>query len=215
MEDATPNKHQARTDETRRLLLQAAEAVFVRDGYEAAQLEEIATLAGRTKGSIYAQFKSKEDLFFVLFEGLTDGYRAGVEELLKNPASKQENIAKIKEFHLRFIKKSGWLMLILEFKLFALRHPESKARIRKAIAAIYPPDRERSFAKIFGSGGRGKQSISRSAANAALVPMLSGLLLAAHFEPTLLGEAQLQVIVSKVFDALMAAPRQRTRKESV
>jgi len=63
-----PNKNELRTRETRELLIRSAETIFVRDGYERAELGEIATLAGRTKGAIYGQFKSKEDLFIALFD---------------------------------------------------------------------------------------------------------------------------------------------------
>src|SRR6266702_1981816 len=52
------SKHELRTRETRELLLHAAETIFVRDGYEGAELGEVAALAGRTKGAIYAHFKS-------------------------------------------------------------------------------------------------------------------------------------------------------------
>jgi AcrR family transcriptional regulator len=57
------NKNERRTKETRDLLLRSAETIFVRDGYEGAELGEIASLAGRTKGAIYAHFENKEDLF--------------------------------------------------------------------------------------------------------------------------------------------------------
>ncbi len=59
---------QARTKETRRLLLEAAEKIFVRDGFEKAQVAQIAAAAGRTKGAVYAHFKNKEDFFLALFE---------------------------------------------------------------------------------------------------------------------------------------------------
>jgi AcrR family transcriptional regulator len=62
-----PNKNELRTKETRELLLRAAGTIFVRDGYEGAELGEIASLAGCTKGAIYCHFKSKEDLFIALF----------------------------------------------------------------------------------------------------------------------------------------------------
>ena len=78
----TTNKHELRTRETRSLLLQAAETIFVRDGYEGAELGEIAALAGRTKGAIYAQFKSKEDIFLALIEERALCYRARMEKLL-------------------------------------------------------------------------------------------------------------------------------------
>jgi AcrR family transcriptional regulator len=44
-------------------ILDAALRVFSEKGLEAAKLEEIATLAGVSKGTIYLYFQSKEDLF--------------------------------------------------------------------------------------------------------------------------------------------------------
>ena len=74
------NKHKLKTQETRKLLLRSAEKIFARDGYEAADLGEIASMAGRTKGAIYAHFKGKEDLFLAIFEERTA--RMG-EQLMK------------------------------------------------------------------------------------------------------------------------------------
>ena len=62
------NKHQVKTEATLRSVLDASERVFVRDGYERAQIETIAAEAGRTKGAVYAHFRSKEDIFFALLE---------------------------------------------------------------------------------------------------------------------------------------------------
>jgi AcrR family transcriptional regulator len=64
---AVTSGQQARTDATRRKLLAAAENIFARDGFEAARLEDIAGLAGYTRGAFYANFQSKEDIFFVCF----------------------------------------------------------------------------------------------------------------------------------------------------
>src|SRR5471032_2224839 len=62
------SRQQARTDATRKKLLAAAEKIFARSGYEAARLEDIATAAGYTRGAFYANFDSKEDIFFALLE---------------------------------------------------------------------------------------------------------------------------------------------------
>src|SRR5271168_4531433 len=95
------NKHELRTKETRELLLRAAETIFVRDGYEGAELGEIAALAGRTKGAIYAQFKSKEDVFLALVEDNMLRHRARMEPLLNSSTSVKGNIAVMREFYLK------------------------------------------------------------------------------------------------------------------
>ena len=48
---------------TRAQLIDAAAAVFARHGYVAASLDEVAEEAGLTKGAVYSNFDSKEDLF--------------------------------------------------------------------------------------------------------------------------------------------------------
>ena len=80
----TQSRQQLRTTETRARLLDAAEEVFVRDGYESAQLDEIAALADRSKGAVYTHFKSKEDLFLALFEHRTRSYIDRLVSSLRN-----------------------------------------------------------------------------------------------------------------------------------
>src|SRR3984885_2650881 len=57
-----------RTQATRRKLLDAAKRIFAQDGFEAARLEDIAAGAGYTRGAFYANFESKEDIFFALLD---------------------------------------------------------------------------------------------------------------------------------------------------
>ena len=50
----------------RRRLLDAALPVFASHGFEAATLDQVAEAAGLTKGAIYSNFASKDDLFFAM-----------------------------------------------------------------------------------------------------------------------------------------------------
>ena len=60
------NKHQQKSEATRRKLIDAALRIFARDGFEAARLEDIAKESGHTRGAFYANFDTKEDLFLAL-----------------------------------------------------------------------------------------------------------------------------------------------------
>jgi AcrR family transcriptional regulator len=63
---------QARAIQTRRVILEAAGAVFDEFGYESATIAEILARAGVTKGALYFHFASKEELARgVLGEALT------------------------------------------------------------------------------------------------------------------------------------------------
>ncbi|HZD71914.1 MAG TPA: helix-turn-helix domain-containing protein, partial [Actinomycetes bacterium] len=46
----------------------AARRVFARRGYHDASVEEVAEEAGFSKGAVYSNFTSKEDLFVTLLE---------------------------------------------------------------------------------------------------------------------------------------------------
>jgi len=53
---------------TRERILDAAEAIFLENGVAQTSLEEIAHLAGVTRGAIYWHFKNKVDIFSALME---------------------------------------------------------------------------------------------------------------------------------------------------
>ena len=62
-----PRLSRAETKEnTHRLLLEAAQNVFMRLGYQGATLDRIAAAAGFTKGAVYAHFRGKQALFLEL-----------------------------------------------------------------------------------------------------------------------------------------------------
>ena len=202
-----PNKNELRTKETRDLLLRSAETIFVRDGYEGAELGEIAALAGRTKGAIYGHFKSKEDLFIALFAERMTLYANRMYELLVGSTSLEQNLRILREFYVGTLEDKNWSLLLLEFKLFAIRHPESKERLQKARKELIPKaHKEEEFWIFFGAGGQGKTAVSRSAAVAALGPILSALTIEAEFSPDILDEHTLRTMANRLFDALLPPP---------
>jgi AcrR family transcriptional regulator len=200
------NKHELRTRETRSLLLQAAETIFVRDGYEGAELGEIAALAGRTKGSIYAQFKSKEDIFLALIEDRTRCHRAQMHEILANTTTVDENIAAVRNFILQRMEDTAWSLLLLEFKIFAMRHPESKKRLQDLYAGIFYQTDEKKLANLLGEAAKGKNAISRAIAIQALQPVITGLVLEAQLNTALSDRNVLRKVAGRLFDALLEVP---------
>jgi len=202
------SKHELRTRETRELLLHAAETIFVRDGYEGAELGEIAALAGRTKGAIYAHFKSKEDIFLALVEHKAQRYRVQMDELLAKSASVEGNLAAFRQFILGLAKDEAWSLLLLEFKLFTIRHPESKKRLQSFYAEFHSSDRETRYAELLGTAGKGKKAVSRTIAVHTLQPVLSALLLESRFDPDLFDADAIRKVVTRIFDAMLEGPSQ-------
>lgn len=195
------NKQQLRTRETQARLLNAAEEIFVRDGYEAAQLDAIAARAGRSKGAVYTHFKSKEDLFLALFEHRTRTYIDKLVHSLEHCSNQRQSMAAFRQFFVELGEDTTWPILTLEFKLFALRHPRSKERLRKAFEMAKPPQSDAGEDRMFGPLTR-KQKADKDLAVVALGPILSGLTLERHFEPRILTEKGVRRLLGRIFDAL-------------
>src|SRR5689334_14386723 len=128
---AEMTKHQRRTEATRRALLDAARRIFARDGFEASRIEDIAAATGHTRGALYAHFSSKEDLFFALFEQEAGDRLRELKSVLERRPDAQKRLTELRKFYVARVADRQWVMLSLEFKLFALRHPRLRARLAR------------------------------------------------------------------------------------
>src|ERR1700757_3101621 len=120
------SRQQQRTAATRTKLLAAAQVIFARDGFEASRLEEIAARAGFTRGAFYAHFDSKEDLLFALMERVITEKVDAIRALLDRCESPDERLQALREYYASLAGDRSWVLLLLEFKLFALRHPQAR-----------------------------------------------------------------------------------------
>lgn len=128
---AAHNKKQQKSEHTRGQLLRAAEKIFTRDGFEAAKLEEIAALAGYTRGAFYANFGSKEDLFVAMVEEHIQGHIENLRKVAEswNDYAPEKRLAALREQFTCTAKDRAWAIMGLELKLFSLRHPELKTKV--------------------------------------------------------------------------------------
>jgi len=120
-----------RTEQNRSLVLAAARRVFLARGYHGATLEQIADEAGFSKGVVYSQFDSKADLFLTLL-------RARIEERSADNARVASSrpsggVAALLE-HLAGVDRAEpeWMLLLIEFRVHAARHPEINRRYAEA-----------------------------------------------------------------------------------
>lgn len=194
------NKHQVKTEATLHSVLDAAEAIFVRDGYERAQIETIAAQAGRTKGSVYAHFRSKEDIFFALLERKAKERRETFHRVAQGESSEARKLEIIKDIFLEAFNDESWPILMLEFKLFALRNKASFRRVKKLYQLIYE-DVVRNW-PIQGPLGRSDRNDRVQIALGILRGIPSGIALEKQFNPTLTSSGETRQALAKVFDAL-------------
>jgi AcrR family transcriptional regulator len=70
---------------TRGAVLDAAQALFVQDGYEATSMDDIARSSRVSKGAVYYHFADKQDLFAALFRATQANALAAAAEAASQP----------------------------------------------------------------------------------------------------------------------------------
>ena len=135
------NKHQQKTEATRRKLLAAGLRIFARDGFEAARIEDIAAETGHTRGAFYAHFDTKEDLFLALLEENASNRLGDLQRRLEKSAGAADRLRILRKFYLARAKDAESVLLTLEFKLFALRRPKMRARVAAASSCMQQQSR--------------------------------------------------------------------------
>lgn len=186
---------QDRSKKTRELLLAAAYRVFVRDGFESAQIDTIAREAGRTKGAVYAHFENKEHLFLSLLE---QRIRAVAEQMDAVVAAEDDPARSIDLFRaaLTDLGDPEWAILNLELKLYAMRHPQAAERIRIAFRRIHDGEAAGIVSKRLSDGRPATGRLS------ALWGIMSAIVLDMNFDPDLLSRKEARLILGEVFDGL-------------
>jgi AcrR family transcriptional regulator len=197
-------KHQQRTEATRRALLDAALRIFARDGFEASRIEDIAGATGHTRGAFYAHFNSKEDLFFALFEQEARGRLRDLRSALEECPDSTGRLRALRKFYVARVSDRQWVMLALEFKLFALRHPKLRARLARTHRRIRGSLKVEMISKLIPEimqSGRESREVRR----VALEAVLNGLVLEYAYDPETISQAQATAVLGRMFDVLMAA----------
>lgn len=196
------SRHQEKTDITRARFLQAAEKIFARDGFEAAKLEEIAADAGYTRGAFYANFDTKEDLFLALLEREISSRIANLRKHVAKYASPSDKLAALRDFWLDMCLDRRWSLLALEFKLFAVRHPEVKTRLVAMHRKLVSSGVEL-LEQIMDGLGR-KLPVSAHAVGIAFFVLSSGLTMEHMLDRTVMSETTVRKLLLTFFDAMMA-----------
>ncbi|OWL93337.1 TetR family transcriptional regulator [Mycolicibacterium peregrinum] len=109
---------QRRLEHTRNVLLDAAEEVFARKGFDGAALEDIAEVGGYTRGAIYSHFGSKAELFLAVIERQRQQFLDGDADELGD-----------RWRDLVAAEGPDRAVLGSEYTLFLLRNPEARERV--------------------------------------------------------------------------------------
>jgi AcrR family transcriptional regulator len=146
---ATRLTRSEQTERNRSLVLRAARRVFLANGYHGASLEQIAEAAGFSKGVVYSQFESKADLFLALLEARIAERAAENARLVEEAGGRGLEVL---IDHVARVARADpqWGLLVLEFRIHAVRDPELNRRYAAAhaktlagVAAVFATVQER------------------------------------------------------------------------
>jgi AcrR family transcriptional regulator len=187
---------QHRSEETRTHILEVANLLFSKNGYDATGVAEICQEAGVSKGAFYHHFPSKQTIFMELMEswlsGLDEGFRLmltqteNIPQALLQMADMTGNV---------FVSADVRLPIILEFWRQAMRDPAVWQ------TAIEPYRRYQSyFSKLIQEGiAEGSiQPMDPNLASRTLVYIAMGMLMHAMFDPDHIGADEVKKSVEVI-----------------
>lgn len=126
---AKPRTPRPSRAEVRGRLIAAAAEVFAAKGYDASSVDDIARQAGLTKGAVYSNFDSKDDLFFELLGEKVAERIALVENLPASPEPAEAWVRGVgAALNAAMVEQPGWHVLFIEFWQRAIRDPAARER---------------------------------------------------------------------------------------
>ncbi|MEC3608627.1 TetR/AcrR family transcriptional regulator [Bacillus glycinifermentans] len=137
-----------RKEETRQMLLNSAVEIFSELGFHGASVEKIAEHAGFSKGAVYSNFKSKEELFLALLEQQMNLHVNNIDKIIDQQDSLSHFIEAMNQHFVSVTNENHkWIILNTEFLLHAMRNEpvrskwscmimESVDRISKSVAKL-------------------------------------------------------------------------------
>jgi AcrR family transcriptional regulator len=109
----------------RQRLLEAATRVFAHRGYAGATLEEVAAEAGFSKGAVYSNFTSKEEVFYALLrEHVGERVERVQDAVVSANTLREAGAAAGRASGEAVDEEPDWHLLFLEFVTRAARQPE-------------------------------------------------------------------------------------------
>ena len=199
---AVVNKHQQKTEATRRKLLAAARRVFARHGFEAARIDDIAVEAGHTRGAFYANFNSKEDLFLVLLEEQAAIHLDQFRKVLENCSDEAEKLREVRNYYVSRATNQQWSILVLEFKLYALRQGRLRAKLARAHRSIKAKMQLDEIHKLLPLRFQ-RASDSSDLQKTTLEGILRGMVLEHAYDPTAISKPGLELMLGRLFDVVV------------
>lgn len=197
-------------DEKKALIIRAAAGVFAEKGFVKTLMAEVAAAAGIGKGTVYEYFRSKDDLFFAVYESVIQE-SSGTADAALARAGRKDAAGKLLALNKAI---AAWIAahkhlytLSLEFWAASISaSPVMRRRFEQSVRDIYATFRQ-NVTGILQEGvvaGTFKKNINAGAVASAILGSWDGLGLQAWFDPAFdlekTAEAYIRVLIRGLQD---------------
>jgi AcrR family transcriptional regulator len=133
---ARMTREQSRAN-TRERLLVAARAVFARNGFHGASVEEVASEAGFSTGALYSNFEGKEDLFLALMEREIEEHAREISRAVREQASISDRATGgARQWMAMIEREPEALLLFMEFWAYGVRDVQVRPKVAARFAQM-------------------------------------------------------------------------------
>ena len=196
---------------SRERLLEAAAKVFAARGYEAASVDEIATAAGLSKGAVYWNFSSKDELFHALLEERIDRQIEETAEILRSaPTDRPVDPEVANRWEAMLGRERDLMLLSQEHWARAARDPELRARYAERQARLRDVLADGMRTRVRRTGAPSFSTPAEDVATAYLA-LANGLALQRLVDPEGVPDGLLENMTSLIYEGLVA--RASTKSE--
>ncbi|GAB1360671.1 hypothetical protein MASR1M31_24940 [Porphyromonadaceae bacterium] len=121
-------------ESTQECILRAATEIFMQKGFDATKTTEIAKRAGVTHAMLHYYYRTKENLFTIIFEAKLKELAESFISVIDQPVSFEEKIAHAVRTHLDYLSQNPQLPIFIISELHA--NPERTDRVRKIMGGV-------------------------------------------------------------------------------
>ena len=116
-------------------IIEAAERLFIRKGFDDASVEEISEMAGYSRGAFYSNFENKEQVLLALIDHRRP---KALGDIIQQPSEPAERIAAIREWFSSQWRLKDFIVLRMEFSRRAMRDRS----VRRHLAELWRQELE-------------------------------------------------------------------------
>ena len=119
-------------------LIEAAERLFIRKGFDDASVEEISETAGYSRGAFYSNFDNKEQVFLALIDKRRTDTLEVLDDIFQQISEPAERIAAVREWFSNQWRRKDFIALQTEFSRRAMKD----RTVRKHLSELWQQEVE-------------------------------------------------------------------------